>query len=149
MSRSHGLALALYLSLSLSSKKQCPFAANDEPNLQPNIENPSTREGTGVESTEKPNIVVKQYRQNKKVISIFSVFFFLAKHANIWWRCLTCTGNETVLLIRLAQTPQHKVAFVVFWAAVENIKIMSRHKAGFCSLRCPLIHYSLHMNRWA
>lgn len=52
----------LYLSLSLSSKKQCPFAANDEPNLQPNIENPSTREGTGVESAEKPNMVVKQYK---------------------------------------------------------------------------------------
>lgn len=72
------LFLLLYLSfpLSLSSKKRCPFAANDEPILQPNIENPSTREGTGVESAGKPNMVVKQYRQNKQVISIFSLFLF-------------------------------------------------------------------------
>lgn len=80
------------LSLSLSSKKQCPFAANDEPNLQPNIENPSTREGTGVESAEKPNMAVKQYRQNKQVISIFNLFLFklfLAEHTalfNLHWK---------------------------------------------------------------
>lgn len=74
MARSVGLFLLPYLSLSLSSKKLCPFAANSEPNLQPNIENPSTREGTGVESAEEPNMVVRQYRHNKQVVSISTLF---------------------------------------------------------------------------
>lgn len=76
MTRSRCLFLPFYLIQSRCSKKECPFATNDAPNLQPNIENPSTREGTGVESAEKPNMVVKQCRQNKQVIRIFNLFFF-------------------------------------------------------------------------